>query len=420
MKNIFNLEECKKYFSILGYVGICYLSIIILTFQRRNLGIVLLAIGSIPFLKNYKLDKNQKLLLLFLLLVPLFQYFNLDEREFVLKELKKIYKFIPLFLSPIFLNSEKRIERVFLIITFAILYNCEKIFLYLKSINFKLNGYTYDGIGELGFTSHAMAGLSFVTLGLILIFFIEKKKIKLFVSSILYIIILFFVLIGQRRGAYLGVLIPLVIILCVNLNRKILIYGTIIIILSSLSLKTDYIKNNVYYKRFISIKDIKESSPAIRIILWKASLEMFKEKPIIGYSEEGIKNGYLEYIEKNKDELLKILPSLKGIKNIANQRNPHNMYMRSIVDMGILGVYLIALILKFIYENFKMILILRKEKNKKYIISIVSFSVMLSFMIISLTESVWETNNLKESLIFGIIIFFSVKRLENKKVGSEE
>ena len=96
MKFLEKIKNSKEYFLFLGYIGVCYLSAIIFTFQRSNLGIVLLIIGALPFLRGYRLDKNQKLMLAFFLLAPLFQYFNLDEREIVFKELRKLYKFFPI------------------------------------------------------------------------------------------------------------------------------------------------------------------------------------------------------------------------------------------------------------------------------------------------------------------------------------
>ena len=136
-----------------------------------------------------------------------------------------------------------------------------------------------------------------------------------------------------------------------------------------------------------------------------------QKNPIIGYSEEGIRQGYLNYIEKNEKELSKVLPSLEGIKKIAYDRNPHNMYIRNIVDMGILGVYFIGLIFYFLYENLKFIFFMKKEKNIEYIMLLSSFGMILSFVIISLTESVWEEYYLKRGLLFCIGIYFSLKRI---------
>lgn len=421
MKFLEKIKNSKEYFLFLGYIGVCYLSAIIFTFQRSNLGIVLLIIGALPFFKGYRLDKNQKLMLAFFLLVPLFQYFNLDEREIVFKELRKLYKFFPIFLTPLFLNTTEKIKGIFIVVTISILFNCGKIFLYLKSVNFKLAGYTYDGLANLGYTSHTMAGLSFVALGLVLYFWLKKKNILLVISSVVYLIIIYFVILGQRRGAYLAVLIPLIAILIININKKILLYGILIGILGlGIVSKTDYLKNNVYYKRFVSIKNVKESSPAIRLILWKASIELYKKNPIIGYSEEGIRQGYLNYIEKNEKELSKILPSLEGIKKIAYDRNPHNMYIRNIVDMGILGIYFTGIIFYFLYENLKFIFLMKKEKNIEYIMLLSSFGVILSFAVTSLTESVWETHNMREGLLFGIIIYFSLRRIIKNRCGEKK
>lgn len=409
------LENKKDYFNYLGYIGICYLTLTMWTLYRKNIGILFLIIGSIPFLKNYKLSKMQKLFLIFLIFVPIFNHFNIQEKDIILKEIRRLYRFFPILLAPLFLNNINRIKGILILVSSVILFNCGRIFFYLKSVNFKLQGYTYDGMGNLGYTSHAMAGLSFFTLGLFLIYFLEKQKLKMLVSGVLYLIIIYFVLIGQRRGAYIGVLIPIFIILCLNLNKKILIYGALIgVVIFGISLKTNYIKNNTYYKRFVSIKNIDNSSPTIRIILWKASIEMFKAKPIIGYTEKEIREEYLNYIERNEKKLMKILPSLNEIKYIANNGNPHSTYMKIIVDIGILGIYLIFLFCCILFENLKIILSLKKKLNGEYIISLMSFGTIFSFMIIGLTENIWNDKTLKEGLFLGLILYFSITKIVKK------
>lgn len=128
----------------------------------------------------------------------------------------------------------------------------------------------------------------------------------------------------------------------------------------------------------------------------------------------------MNYIEKNEKELSKVLPSLEGIKKIAYDRNPHNMYIRNIVDMGILGIYFTGIIFYFLYENLKFIFLMKKEKNIEYIMLLSSFGVILSFAVTSLTESVWETHNMREGLLFGIIIYFSLRRIIKNKYGEKK
>ena len=96
------------------------------------------------------------------------------------------------------------------------------------------------------------------------------------------------------------------------------------------------------------------------------------------------------------------------------------MYMRSLVDMGILGIYFIGLIFYFLYENLRLIFLLKKEKNIEYIMLLSSFGIVLSFAVISLTESVWETHNMREGLLFGIIIYFSLRRIIKNKFEGEK
>ena len=96
------------------------------------------------------------------------------------------------------------------------------------------------------------------------------------------------------------------------------------------------------------------------------------------------------------------------------------MYIRNIVDMGILGIYFTGIIFYFLYENLKFIFLMKKEKNIEYIMLLSSFGVILSFAVTSLTESVWETHNMREGLLFGIIIYFSLRRIIKNKYGEKK
>lgn len=132
----------------------------------------------------------------------------------------------------------------------------------------------------------------------------------------------------------------------------------------------------------------KESSSAIRILMWKSAFHLIKEQPVLGYGTGDGKEKLLEQFEKD------------GLtKAYTNDYNPHNQYLQTWVTAGLLGV--ITLILTFLVPGF---VALRKGSM---------FYPLYAFLLSTnlLTESMLERQGgVMFMAIFGTLLFFTVYR----------
>ncbi len=406
-------KKIDIFFDITGLIGVCIYALSILWLRKLNQSIWIMLFSSLFIiykLKNYKINKQYKMIIIFILFLPIFEHFSAKsfDEKITLNIIRESYKFFPIFIIPIFINSIKRIEIICGMVGITVLANCIRIYRVCRENNFNFIG-TYDGRFALGYTSHCMAMLSFLILGLLL-YALKNKKTKVIIYSILtYIISIYFVILGQRRGAYLAILIPLFILLLLFLDRKkIMILGLFLGISVIGISKLPIVKQNIYYKRFVSIKDVKESSPAIRLILWEASIKVFKEHPIFGVGEDGGAKHYLEYIEKNKEEINKKLNnSLDGLISVTKQSNPHNVYFKKIVDLGILGIYLFLVLGYIAIKQLQVFFKLKRLKDDKIYIFIGIIGAYMSFFIMGLTEDTWGTYVIKNTLFLTLGLYFS-------------
>lgn len=86
----------------------------------------------------------------------------------------------------------------------------------------------------------------------------------------------------------------------------------------------------------------KKDSADGRILIWKISLEMVKDKPILGYGFDGFRKNYMNYQAAYLQE--KQLP--ETINNLADD-NHHafNEFLRIIIEQGIIGVIILFIFL---------------------------------------------------------------------------
>lgn len=406
-------EKLQMLFNVLGLMGACIYALSILGIGKLNQSIWIMFVSSLFIgyrIKDLKINTQYKMLIIFIILLPIFEHFSAKtfEDKMTLNILRESYKFFPIFMIPLFTNSIKKIELVCSMVGITVLINCMTIYKVCKENNFNFIG-TYDGRFSLSYTSHCMAMLSFLILGLLLYSIKNNQKKIAIYSMINYIICIYFVILGQRRGAYLAIIIPIGVILILFLDKKkFLIFSLCLGIGIASITRLPIIKQNIYYKRFVSIKDVKEASPAIRLILWDASIKIFKENPIFGVGEDGGTKYYLEYIENNKEELNKRLNnSLESLVAVAKKSNPHNVYFKKIVDLGSLGIYLFFVLG---YIGINQIRIFFKLKNNKSDILYIFIGIIgsyLSFFIMGLTEDVWGTYVIKNSLFLTLGLYFS-------------
>lgn len=410
-------EKIKK----IGIFGVCLYALSILWLSKLNQSIWIMLLSFlffIPSIKNRKMRIEYKLIVIFILLLPVFEFFSikpLNEKNSI-EMIRESYKFFPIFLIPFFIDSENKIKVICGMVGLTVIGNCANIYYVCKKNGFNFIG-TYDGILGLGHTSHCMAGLSFLILGLVLYSVKNKNKIIGIFSFVSYVVCVYFVILGQRRGAYLSILIPIIIFLILFLNKKLLV---IMMLIFGLSLagatQLEIVRKNIYYKRLMSIKDTKASSPTVRLILWDASLKIFKEHPIFGVGEDGGSKYYLKYIEENKEEVNRRLGgSLSDILSQANFSNPHNMYLKKMVDMGVLSIYLFGVFGYIGIKNLRKIFEIKKKNESIFYLFLGVIGAYLAFFIIGLTEDAWGTYVIKNMFFLTLGLNFSIFKILDRE-----
>jgi O-antigen polymerase len=94
---------------------------------------------------------------------------------------------------------------------------------------------------------------------------------------------------------------------------------------------------------------MKKGSADGRLLIWKVSIEMIKDKPILGYGYDGFKANYMDYQAKffkdnpNSEEML-----VAGDSNYA-----FNEPIQLIVEYGLIGAFPLILVILLIFKRYK-------------------------------------------------------------------
>lgn len=140
----------------------------------------------------------------------------------------------------------------------------------------------------------------------------------------------------------------------------------------------------------------KKDSADGRILIWKISLEMVKDKPILGYGFDGFRKNYMNYQAAYLQE--KQLP--ETINNLADD-NHHafNEFLRIIIEQGIIGVIIPFIFLTTIgYTIYKYKLYI--DTVSRTIIS--CLTALLFFSFFSYPLSTFHINALIVILLAGL------------------
>jgi len=196
---------------------------------------------------------------------------------------------------------------------------------------------------------------------------IKKKKIIYFISlSFLYAT----VMICQSRGIWIGISLTLFfgifLIFKFNFfnlfkeNKKWLILLLIAFIIITLIYSTNNPLNKsalTVPQRAISTFYEKDPSINTRILMWKVTGLMIKDKPFLGGGVGSFKINYLDY----QARFLKEHPEYN--KYWTNAKEAHNEYLQIGAEIGLFGLGIILIMILKLYNLFKIFL--KKEIDNK-------------------------------------------------------
>ncbi|MGE0561440.1 MAG: O-antigen ligase family protein [Flavobacteriales bacterium] len=220
----------------------------------------------------------------------------------------------------------------------------------------------------------------------IIVFGIKKELIQFNWKTTLTIILLtIFVLLLSSKAGWITLFLLCLYVFYLLISKKKIIQTLYFIVPITIA----FLVFNVYYTPLVSqrLPDVKaitnvvaekneknevvttsKDGNAARILIWKASVELFVNNFLIGTGTGD-----------SKDELLKIY--LKNGMTIEheNKLNSHNQYLTTAISLGIVGLGM--MLITFIFPFYLSI------RDKNYIIS--AFLILVSFNL--LFESMYET-----------------------------
>ncbi|GAB4292743.1 MAG: hypothetical protein Kow0068_17950 [Marinilabiliales bacterium] len=289
-------------------------------------------------------------------------------------------------------NRIKIILKIFVISALASSLICLIIAFYHWII---YNDHHYIYYGRLSIFNHPTYFALYLNMALVfLISFLKEsyknKKLRNIYFGLIVYLLGFIFLLSSKAGlitALIIIVIYPVLILPDNLKKIKRIYFLLMIILSvTIAFANPRMKSLISHVKQYDENVIKETneSSLVRILIWKASINVIKNNYLIGVGtgdlkatmlNEYIKNGYTGAYE--------------------GELNPHNQYLETMVANGLLGI--ITLII-FIFYPF-----IQQIKQKKYEAVFFFIIIILNFAFESILDR--QSGNMFISLFYSIFVF---------------
>ena len=185
------------------------------------------------------------------------------------------------------------------------------------------------------------------------------------------------------RGAWLGILVSLVLFFLVYTRRSVayLMLGGAVLPVASLLIPESVVN------RFLSIGSASDSSATYRISAWRGVGRMLQENWFggIGVGESAFSAVYPAF-------------SYAGIQAI---RHTHNLYLQILSETGIVGlVVFLLIVILFVQNCFEYLYRMRKGTDNGIVVA--GLSSVVAVLIMGLTDYVWY--NYRVFLMFWLVI----------------
>jgi len=182
--------------------------------------------------------------------------------------------------------------------------------------------------------NHATQGMIFsVTLFLMSVFLLFKKHImsirRLWILGLMLIILGVLIYMTPGRSGYLAFMVVTVYLGYLLFRAKLYKMLSVVFLLSSTLLLSsplvvERIELGVKEMQHVDPANIESSSMGMRMVLWKHTIELIKDRPLLGFGTGGFEEAYSQKIKDNPD----------WEKNIMH--DPHNQFLKIWVEMGVL------------------------------------------------------------------------------------
>ena len=382
-----------------------------------NIGLGFLALAFLLYLwdkRKIRLTTEEKYILVILVLLPIFSLFSAGGTHSFQRALEKSYRYLPIFSIPLFITSERVIKIILSLFSLSIFISfINGIFFYKKlkwNFNARLISFSSHPLDE----AHILAMGNLLLLALIIYNIKFKKYKELPIYLLAFILALIALVMTQGRGAWLGFLGGLfVVVFLLMKNKKLFIVGVILVGVLGVGVVTSKgLENNRYIKRFESIQNLEDTSNKIRLFMWESSIDMFKNNLPFGVGRDNAGKYALEYMEKNhKYDEMKNKWAKVHLKEIAGSGNLHSMYFTSLAEEGILAFLFIGMFLFILYRQFRYCI--ARERDLNFYLVVGTMGMLVAFLVGGLTENVWREIWKSNMLVFSLGLYLSRVKSEN-------
>ena len=385
-----------------------------------NIGLGFLALAFLLYLwdkRKINLTTEEKYILVILILLPIFSFFSAGGTHSFQRALEKSYRYLPIFFIPLFITSERVIKIILSLFSLSIFISfINGIFFYKKlkwNFNVRLISFSSHPLDE----AHILAMGSLLLLALLIYTLKFKKYRELPIYLLAFILALIALVMTQGRGAWLGFLGGLfVVVFLLMKNKKLFIVGVILVgVLGVGAVTSKDLENNRYIKRFESIQNLEDTSNKIRLFMWESSIDMFKNNLPFGVGRDNASKYALEYMEKNnKYDEMKWNGAKAHLKEIAGSGNLHSMYFTTLAEEGILAFLFIGMFLFILYRQGRYCI--SRERDFNFYLVVGTMGMLVAFLVGGLTENVWREIWKSNVLVFSLGLYLSRVKSENWRV----
>lgn len=215
---------------------------------------------------------------------------------------------------------------------------------------------------------------SFLLMNLPLIYFLYKKQTNDFknIAFISLVLSILGILISESRSAFLVLAVVLLIFLINKSPFKKIIYSLIIVAIIFSSLISIYTKTGFLWKEIVEPRTnqwLLSHSPSKRTYIWEVSMQLFKERLLLGYGLENIESAYSDFF-KNMDYNFVKVPYYYSLKDLSVNRS-HNLILDILLFSGVGGAFAWIFLNIVVFKKLKA----SKLPQSKYLIT--GFSIFL-------------------------------------------
>ena len=383
-----------------------------------NIGLGFLALAFLLYLwdkRKINLTTEEKYILGILILLPIFSLFSAGGSYSFQRALEKSYRYIGLFFIPYFLYKDGVVKIVLSLFSLSIIISFINGILYYKKLKWNFN------VRFLSFSSNTLDEAHILAMGsmLILVAIVYYIKERKYIFTLLFTLTLILAVVAlvmtQGRGAWIGFIAALFVVLFLLFrNKKLFVIVTILLCLSGYGvINSKALENNKYIKRIESITNTEATSSKVRLLLWESSIDdMFKNNLPFGVGRDNAGKYALEYMEKNhKYDEMKHKWAKAHLKQIAGSGNLHSMYFTSLAEEGILSFPFIGMFLFILYRQFRYCI--ARERDLNFYLVVGTMGMLVAFLVGGFTENVWREIWKSNVLVFSLGLYLSRVKSKN-------